>query len=48
MIANASADDIRTQALSEGMISMWRDGMLKTREGITTVREVMRNAYTIR
>ncbi len=48
LIANASADDIRTQALSEGMISMWRDGMLKTREGITTVREVMRNAYTIR
>ncbi|HEY4724005.1 MAG TPA: GspE/PulE family protein, partial [Anaerolineae bacterium] len=48
LIANASAADIRAQALNEGMISMWRDGMLKTREGITTVREVMRNAYTIR
>jgi general secretion pathway protein E len=48
LIGNASANEIRTNALTEGMVTMWRDGMLKTRDGITTVREVMRNAYTIR
>lgn len=48
LIGNAGANEIRTKALAEGMVTMWRDGMLKARDGVTTVREVMRNAYTIR
>ncbi len=48
LITQGSADDIRATALAEGLVTMWRDGMLKTQAGITTVREVMRNAYTIR
>lgn len=48
VMEGASADDIRAQAISEGMVTMRRDGMIKVREGITTPREVMRNVYTIR
>ena len=48
LIVNAGAADIRAKALAEGMVTMWRDGMLKARDGLTTVQEVMRNAYTIR
>jgi general secretion pathway protein E len=46
MICNqATSNDIRTQALKEGMITMVNDGMRKVKEGITTPSEVMRNAY---
>jgi len=48
IMAEASADDIRAQAVAEGMITMRRDGMIKVRQGITTPREVMRNVYMIR
>ena len=34
---SASADEIKAHAVSEGMITMWRDGMLKVRDGVTTV-----------
>jgi general secretion pathway protein E len=44
----ASADEIKAQAVVEGMTPLWRDGMLKVRDGVTTVREVMRNVYTIK
>ena len=47
LMDGASADEIREQAIREGMITMRRDGMIKVREGITTPREVMRNVYTI-
>ena len=45
--ASASAGAIRAQALSEGMITMKRDGMLKVKEGITSVSEVMRSVFSI-
>jgi general secretion pathway protein E len=48
LVKGASADEIKTQAVAEGMVTMWRDGMLKVRDGTTTVREVMRNVYTIK
>jgi general secretion pathway protein E len=48
LMEEASADEIQAQAVKEGMITMWRDGMLKVGRGITTPREVMRNVYTIR
>jgi general secretion pathway protein E len=44
----AAADEIKAQATAEGMVPMWREGMIKVQQGITTLREVMRNVYTIR
>ena len=48
LMEGASADEIKAQAIAEGMVPMRRDGMLKVKQGITTPREVMRNVYTIR
>jgi len=47
LLRDASADAIRAQAIEEGMVSMWRDGMLKVKEGLTTPGEVLRNVFTI-
>jgi type II secretory ATPase GspE/PulE/Tfp pilus assembly ATPase PilB-like protein len=44
---NASSGEIQAQAISEGMITMKRDGMLKVKEGITSISEVMRNVFSI-
>ena len=46
LLSNASAGDITEQALKEGMITMRRDGMLKAKEAITTVSEVLRNVFS--
>ena len=35
LLSNASAGEIKAQALKEGMATMKRDGMLKVKEGIT-------------
>jgi type II secretory ATPase GspE/PulE/Tfp pilus assembly ATPase PilB-like protein len=48
VMEGASADEIKTLAMTEGMVPMWRDGMIKVQQGVTTLREVMRNVYTIR
>ena len=45
--SNASASDIRAQALREGMVTMRHDGMLKVKEGITSVSEVLRSVFSI-
>ncbi len=47
LLANASAGAIREKAIKEGMVSMWRDGMLKVKQGITTPYELIRNVYSI-
>ena len=47
LLSNASAGDIKAQALREGMVTMKRDGMLKVKEGITSVSEVLRNVFSI-
>ena len=47
LMEGASTEEVREQAIREGMITMRRDGMIKVRQGITTPREVMRNVYTI-
>ena len=41
----ASADAIRSLALSEGMVSLRADAVGKVRQGITTVSEIMRITY---
>jgi len=39
--------DIKTQALHEGMVTMKHDGMLKAKQGITSVSEVLRSVFSI-
>ena len=47
LLGNASAGDIKAQALREGMITLKRDGMLKVTEGITSVSEVLSSVFSI-
>lgn len=47
MLNNASAAAIRAQAVSEGMVPMWRSGMIKVKQGLTTPYELLRNVYSI-
>lgn len=47
VLSNASATEIRDRAIKDGMVPMWRDGMLKVRQGVTTPHEILRNVYSI-
>ena len=47
VLGNANAAEIRDRAIQEGMVPMWRDGMLKVKHGITTPYELLRNVYSI-
>ncbi len=47
ILSGASSDDIRTQAVKEGTVLLWHDGMRKVKEGITTPYEVIRNVFSI-
>ena len=47
ILSSAGSDDIRAQAYKEGMASLWHDGMLKVKEGVTTPYEVIRNVFSI-
>jgi len=47
LATNAGADAIRNEALKEGMVPMWHDGMLKVKQGVTTPYELLRNVYSI-
>ena len=40
--ANATSNDIQTEAIKEGMSTMQTDGLIKALRGITTVEEVLR------
>ncbi|OGO45471.1 MAG: hypothetical protein A2Z05_04930 [Chloroflexi bacterium RBG_16_60_22] len=44
---SANAGEIRTQAVSEGMMTMKQDGMMKVKQGITSISEVMRSVFSI-
>lgn len=47
MVVNgANSSEIRTKAISEGMVPLLKDGMLKVQAGITTPSEVLRSAYS--
>lgn len=43
ILSGAGSDQIRAQAIKDGMSSMWHDGMLKVKAGITTPCEILRN-----
>jgi general secretion pathway protein E len=47
ILTNVSADDIKAEALRQGMITMQSDGMLKVKEGITSASEVLRSVLSI-
>ena len=47
LLNNSSAIAIRERARAEGMVSMWRDGMIKVKQSITTPYELVRNIYSI-
>ena len=40
--ANATSNDIQAQAISEGMITMQMDGLIKSFRGVTTIEEILR------
>ena len=44
-INGATVGEIRTQAIKDGMVRLMHDGMVKVKEGITTISEVLRNAF---
>jgi len=45
VVGGANSNEIRTQAINEGMVSLLKDGMLKVQAGITSPAEVLRSAY---
>ena len=47
IVRGGASDEIRTQAHKDGMASLWHDGMLKVKAGITTPNEIMRNVFSI-
>jgi len=42
VINKASSEEIKEQAVKEGMITMLQDGFLKIQSGLTTIEEIMR------
>jgi len=47
LLTNTTATDIKAEAIREGMVTMKRDGMLKVKEGITTLSDVLRSVFSI-
>jgi general secretion pathway protein E len=47
ILSGASADEIRKKALEEGMLTVQRDGMIKAKQGITTISEVLRGTFSV-
>jgi type II secretory ATPase GspE/PulE/Tfp pilus assembly ATPase PilB-like protein len=46
ILAGANGDDIKAAALKDGMVTMQHDGMVKAKQGITTIAEVLRCTMT--
>jgi type IV pilus assembly protein PilB len=42
IVANATSNDLREQAIKEGMVTMQTDGLIKALRGETTIEEVIR------
>ncbi len=47
IVKGADSDEIRHEASREGTVSLWHDGMMKVKEGITTPYEILRNVFSI-
>jgi general secretion pathway protein E len=46
ILRGAGTDEMKAAALKEGMTTMQRDGMLKAKQGITTIGEVLRSTFS--
>jgi type IV pilus assembly protein PilB len=42
VLKGASTEELREQAVKEGMLTLRMDGMLKVKRGITTLEEVVK------
>jgi len=47
VLRGASPDELRAQSVKEGTVTLWHDGMIKVKDGLTTPYEVIRNVFTI-
>ena len=47
LVSGAGTTEIKESALRDGMVTLAKDGMIKTRDGLTTPFEVLRNVYTL-
>jgi len=47
VLSSTTTNQLRTQAIKEGMIPLMKDGLFKVKAGITTPSEVLRNTYSI-
>jgi general secretion pathway protein E len=47
MLTKVSSDDIKAEAIRQGMVTMQHDGMLKVKDGITSASEVLRSVLSI-
>ena len=47
LLKGATAGELRSRALEEGMVSLMKDGMNKVKDNVTTPTEVIRNAYSV-
>ena len=47
LVKSDNSEEIRDQAYKEGMLSLWHDGMMKVKAGVTTPYEVLRNVFSI-
>jgi type IV pilus assembly protein PilB len=45
IFSHASSSAIRTKAIEEGMITLRRSGLMKIKEGVTTMEEVVRETF---
>jgi len=47
ILGGANSEEIRRQAIREGMVTMRRDGMIKAQQGLTTPHEVIRRVFVL-
>lgn len=48
VINGAPTERLKEQAITDGMVPMRKDGMVKVSQGLTTPHEIMRNVYVLR
>ena len=42
IVANSTSDEIQKKAISEGMVTMQLDGLVKAMLGMTSIEEILR------
>ncbi len=47
LLREATANELRSEAINEGMVTLLHDGMEKVKLNVTTPTEVLRNAYSV-